>query len=86
MPCKTAVSQCVDARMILEARAAGCTVVGGLSILLQKNAEVFRLFPASRCPWKTCSRSSSAEKQRESRRKLFFQLQHRPEREDAQWL
>ena len=50
MPCKTAVSQCVDARMILEARAAGCTVVGGLSILLQKNAEVFRLFTGKQMP------------------------------------
>ena len=36
--------------MILEARAAGCTVVGGLSILLQKNAEVFRLFTGKQMP------------------------------------
>lgn len=36
--------------MILEARAAGCTVVGSLSILLQKNAEVFRLFTGKQMP------------------------------------
>ena len=39
-----------ETRMILEAKAAGCTVVGGIGMLLQQGVEAFRLFTGEQMP------------------------------------
>lgn len=39
-----------ETRMILEAKAAGCTVVGGIGMLLQQGVEAFRLFTGQQMP------------------------------------
>lgn len=39
-----------ETRMILEAKEAGCTVVGGIGMLLQQGVEAFRLFTGEQMP------------------------------------